>query len=474
MDGGEVLIVDLDGTLHRSDMLHESYWAAARKDYKNIFLSPLKLFLGRANFKRFLALNSEIDVTTLPFNQEVVAYTKTWRDSGGRTALITATDQILADAVARHLGLFDEVHGSNAQVNLKGEAKAELIDRIYGKIDFTYVGDSVSDLPIWTRAGKAVTVNAPAWLRARVEHIAPNCEHLVSKSRSWKDYAEAARPHQWLKNLLCFVPMLAAHQLNPASILAALPAFLAFNFVASATYLVNDLLDLEADRAHPRKRERPMAAGKVPLGHAALICIASMAAGILMALMLPTSFLAALTGYVVLSSCYSFWLKRRPVIDICVLAGLYTIRIIAGGEATGTPISTWLLAFSIFLFFSLAAIKRQTELVTIALKNEGMAAGRGYRAEDLPVIGSAALAAGYVAVLVLALYISSPQVLELYAQPKLLFGVCCVLLYWVTRTALGAQRGAIHDDPVVFAITDRVSQMCGVIAIGIIVGATLL
>jgi 4-hydroxybenzoate polyprenyltransferase len=287
----------------------------------------------------------------------------------------------------------------------------------------------------------------------------------LARRASFREHAKALRPHQWLKNALVLVPLLAGHRFETAVLLDALLAFLAFCAVASGVYVINDLLDLGPDRAHPRKRLRPFASGAVPLSHGVAMAALLLAAGAGLAALLNPGFVAALASYFLLTTAYSFKLKRIAVIDIGVLGLLYTLRIVAGGLAAGIVLSVWLLAFSLFFFFSLAAVKRQAELVDNANRSEIAPSGRGYRVEDLPIISMVAIGAGYVSVLVMALYVNSPDVLKLYPHPAFLWGICCVLLFWVTRTVLLAHRGQMHDDPVVYAARDVTSLACGATAL---------
>lgn len=456
----DILVVDLDGTLVKTDLLHESFWSAFGRDW----ISPLRatgaLLKGRAALKRHLAQKATLDVTTLPYDDAVIAYVRDWRARGGRTALVTATDQALAQAVADHLGLFDEVHGSNGAQNLKGVVKAGFLVDHLDRAPFAYMGDSRADLPVWNAAALAITVDAPPSLRHRAEATAPRTEHLGSPRRDMRAYLRAMRPHQWLKNLLVFLPMLAAHRLDGGTFALALLAFVSFSLVASSVYVLNDLLDLRADRAHPRKRLRPFAAGRAPIAHGAVMAVGLLAGGALTALAIGPPFLLVLAIYYAATTAYSFYLKRHIVIDIIVLAGLYTIRMIAGSVATAIPLSVWLLAFAMFIFLSLAAVKRQAELVDAARRGKLSSSGRGYTTDDLPIISMIAIGSGYVSVLVMALYVNSPNVVDLYHRPQALWAVCAILLYWITRTVMLAHRGQMHDDPVVFAVRDRISQVC--------------
>lgn len=384
---------------------------------------------------------------------------------GGKVALVTATDQLIADKIAAYLGLFDEVYGSDGQLNLKGEHKARFIVERFGEKNFIYMGDSEADLPAWAVAAKAITVNASPRLRKKVEQVNSNVEHLGTAKRSIQPYLKEIRPHQWVKNSLVFVPMLAAHQFDLPTFWISLVAAAAFSLTASSVYALNDLLDLQADRAHPRKCHRPFAAGDFPLCHGIWMILVLLGLGMAIATTISWPFLGILLAYYGLTTAYSFYLKRRIIIDICTLAGLYTIRIFAGAVATKISLSVWLLAFSIFFFFCLATVKRQAELVDHRHRKQLKASGRGYHVDDLPIISMMAIGAGYVSILVLALYINSPQVQLLYTRPQVLWGICCVLLYWITRTIMITHRGLMHDDPIVYAIKDRQSQICFLICL---------
>lgn len=455
----QTLVVDLDGTLLRSDMIYETFWSGFSKDWTLPLRAAASLSHGKAALKRLLAERSDVDVSTLPYDETVMARLRDWRAEGGRTALVTATDQVLADRIAAHLGLFDVVIGSDGSANLKGEAKAERLVAEFGEGNFIYMGDHEADLAIWKHAGGAITVNASPSVRSRVVCDGP-FEHLSTTHQSLRPYAKAVRPHQWLKNILIFVPMLAAHELSFGVFLRAFIAFVSFSLIASSVYVLNDLLDLKGDRAHPRKRLRPFAAGTIPIARGTVMAIALLIAGLIPAILLGLPFLRVMVIYYILTTAYSLWLKRQLVVDIFALAGLYTIRILAGGTSSGIPMSVWLLAFSIFFFFSLAAVKRQAELVDSRNSGKLKAHGRGYHVDDVPIVTMMALASGYVSVLVMALYISAPRVLEMYPQPGYLWGACLVLLYWVSRMVMTTHRGQMNDDPVLYAAKDRVSLAC--------------
>jgi 4-hydroxybenzoate polyprenyltransferase/phosphoserine phosphatase len=468
-----VLAVDLDGTLLKSDMLYESFWSAASKDWRSALAAVKALSKGKAALKRELAGASDVVVETLPYDDEVIEHIRAWRTAGGKTALVTASDQGLANRVAAHLGLFDDVHGSDGTNNLKGNTKAAFLTDHYGAKAYAYMGDHEADLSVWAGAGRAVTVNASAELRAKAEALGVEVEHLGTAETDYKPYLKALRPHQWLKNILVFLPMLLGHQLNFAALFTSFLAFCAFSLVASSVYVLNDLLDLAADRAHPRKCKRPFASGTLPIAHGTGLAAGLFGAGFVLSVLISPLFLFVMLCYYAMTTGYSLYFKRRMVIDICVLAGLYTMRIIAGGVASSVPLSVWLLAFSVFLFFSLAAVKRQAELVDMAKAGKLSTSGRGYHVDDLSIISQMALASGYVSVLVLALYMTSPQVSLLYSNPSVLWGICLVLLFWVSWIVMTTHRGEMHDDPIVFAVKDRISRICGLLAVGFAMGGAL-
>ena len=287
-------------------------------------------------------------------------------------------------------------------------------------------------------------------------------------------YLRALRPHQWQKNFLVFLPMLAAHRIDAGTFAQSLLAFVSFSVVASAVYVLNDLLDLEADRAHPRKRHRPFASGAIPLRHGGWMVALLLLAGLAAAVPLGWRFVLVMAAYVAATTAYSLYFKRQVVIDICLLAGLYTVRLIAGGVATGISLSVWLLAFSLFFFFSLAAVKRYAELVDGVARGTTRAHGRGYVVDDLPLVSAMALASGYVSVLVMALYVNSPTVLALYPNPHALWGICLVLLYWISRMVMETHRGRMHEDPVVYASRDPISHLCLLLVVVFAVGGAVL
>ncbi|WP_432675258.1 UbiA family prenyltransferase [Nioella aestuarii] len=469
-----VLVVDLDGTLLRSDMLFECFWASAARTWRTPLIAAKALSQGIPELKRALAETACPDVTRLPYNAEVIAHIEAWRAEGGKTALVTASDQILADRIAAHLGLFDEVFGTEPGNNLKAERKAAFLDNHYGAGGYIYVGDSRADLKVWSRSKAAVTVGASKSFRAKVAAVNADVTHLSPPEHVLIPIFKAMRLHQWLKNVLVFVPILAGHLVGVATFLQCLLAFVAFGLVASSGYVLNDLLDLGPDRAHARKCRRPMASGRLQVPHGTVLLPILLSLGLATAATLSLKFLGVIFFYFLMTMSYSLWLKRKVIVDICVLAGLYTLRIVAGGVATGVPLSLWLLAFSMFFFFSLAAVKRQAELVHLKSTEHTKAAGRGYGLEDLPIITQIAASSGLLSVLVLALYINTPDIRANYLSPTYLWGVCVLLMFWVTRMVFVTHRGKMNDDPMVFAVTDRTSQATFLAMLALAAGALLL
>ncbi len=447
------LCVDLDGTLIRTDLLHESLLALVRQEPQALLALPGWLARGRAAFKHAIADRVEIDAATLPYHQSVLAQIKAAYAEARPVILVTAAAPQLANAVAAHLGLFTAVISSDATHNLSGRAKAARLVETYGERGFDYIGNSATDIPVWKAAREALVIGGNAALDKHATRIEPVPTYT-------KPFIKALRPVQWLKNLLVFVPLLAGQKLgDPALFFAACMAFIAFSLTASSVYLVNDLLDLAADRRHHRKSARPFASGALPIMTGIIAAPLLIAAGIVIGLLfLPPAFLIVLGGYLLLTSLYSFWLKRHVIVDVILLAGLYTLRIIAGSGATGIAPSFWLLAFSQFIFFSLALVKRYTEL-RMKADDGSIIAGRGYYPADLPVLIALGAASGMMAVLVLALYIESPATAALYAGRAWLWLIPPTFLYWVARLWMKTHRGEVHDDPVVFAARDRQSLL---------------
>jgi 4-hydroxybenzoate polyprenyltransferase len=464
------LCVDLDGTLIRSDLLFESALALLRRNPLYIFSFMFWLLRGRAHLKREIALRAEVDPAALPYDERVLDWL---RENAGRPrVLCTASDSRLAEGVAAHVGLFDTVMASDGALNLAGQNKGDALRERYGERGFDYAGNEYRDLHIWKHARRAIVVNAGEGL-ARAAAQCCEVERVFEPARGGlRTWLKALRLHQWLKNLLVFLPLFAAHRVLEIQALGnCILAFLAFGLCASGVYVLNDLFDLDADRRHPRKRLRPFAAGTLPLSLGLAAAPLLTVAGLALALLVSLPFAGVLLTYYVLTLAYSLRLKRIVMLDVVVLAALYTVRIIGGAVVVGGGLSFWLLAFSMFLFLSLAMLKRYTELYSV--RDSGKPpSGRGYAVDDIALIQSLGGASGYMSVLVLALYINSTASEALYRRPEVLWLLCPLLLYWISRVWLIAHRGGMHDDPVVFAIVDRVSRiiiaLCAIVVAGAI------
>ncbi|ACC71450.1 UbiA family prenyltransferase [Paraburkholderia phymatum] len=460
------LCVDLDGTLTRADFLFESFFVLLKQQPLSIFLCLFWLLRGKAYLKEQIALRVTLDVGVLPYNGQLVDYLREARSAGRPLYLCTAANQRFASQVAAHFGMFSGVLASNASLNLHGEHKAAALVEQFGEHGFDYCGDARADVPVWQRARRAIVVGN--------QHIANIARKVNSEIVFFEEkrhliplMLKEMRVHQWVKNCLIFVPLLLGHRFDDLqAVLAACIAFASFSLCASSVYLLNDMLDLDVDRRHPRKHSRPFASGKLPLSLGIVLTIVLLGAGLGLAALLPWQFGAVLIAYMAATVAYSFVLKRIALIDVFTLAGLYTVRVIAGGECNNIPLSYWLILFSVPIFLSLAMLKRYVELEAMLQQGKTEAAGRGYLTQDMSILRSYGTAAGYLAVLVLALYLNSPEFKLLYHHPKMLWAVFGLTLYWVSRIWMLAFRGQMNDDPIVFTFKDRVScsviGLCGV------------
>jgi len=467
------LVVDLDGTLLRTDLLHESTLMLLREAPHCVLQLPLWLASGKARMKREIAERVSLDIAAMPYHEELVEWLRSERKRGRRIVLATASDETLASQVAQHIGVFHEVIASDGLVNNSAHRKAAALVERFGERGFDYVGNSADDLPVWERARRAILASAPAAIRRKAAERTEIEREFGAAPSGLKVWIKALRLHQWVKNVLLFLPLLGAHRIfDTPLLLKGSIAFVAFGFCASSVYLVNDLMDLESDRHHPRKRLRPFAAGALSpiagLAVAALLVTSSFA----IAWWVAPAFLAWLLVYFGLTVAYTFWLKRKEIVDVLSLAALYTLRIIAGGAAVALAPSFWLLAFSLFLFLSLAFVKRFSELQLMLGRGMDEAKGRGYRTGDLPLIQMMGVVSGFAAVLVLALYIDGESASQLYKRPEVMWLTVPVLLYWITRVWIKAHRGLMHEDPVLFAVKDRISLLSGALFLGVLWAAT--
>jgi 4-hydroxybenzoate polyprenyltransferase len=461
------LYVDLDGTLIYGDLSMEAVFALLLKNPLYFFLLPAWALRGKAYFKHQVALRASCDAENLPYHTAFIEFLRGERVGGRTLVLATASHRRHAEEVARHLGIFDGVIATENGLNLDGTRKLAAIEEHSAGKPFIYAGNERKDLAVWRRAQAAIVVNAP---HAVIEAARRNAsvERIFDGPRSgWRAYVRACRLHQWTKNLLLFVPLVTAHQWhNTQAAWQAAAAFVAFGLCASGIYVLNDLADIASDRRHPRKRARAFASGAIPCLHGVLLAPLLVLSGLMLATWLPAGFFWILIFYLTATVAYSFYLKRKLLLDVLVLAGLYTVRVIAGALAIGVALSFWLLAFSIFLFFSLALVKRCVELSLLAETSGGESPGRGYAVADLPILRAMGVASGFVAVLVYALYINSDDVINLYSSPKWLWLSCPAMLYWTSRIWINETRGVVHDDPIVYALKDPASYGVLLVVLG--------
>ena len=453
------LIVDLDGTLTPTDLLVEQFASVAGKNWRSAFRLLGKLRQGKSAFKSAVAEAGDLHPALIPYDPVVLSVVRDARDQGRPVYLATASHQRYAEAIADHLGLFDGIFATTVDVNLAGSAKAKLLVERFGDGGFDYIGNHSDDLEVWKHAHTALAVRTPGRIHRQLQRLNIPSKSIECRRSGLRDWLRALRIHQYSKNLLIFVPLLAGHADQVAQWVAAAMMFVAFCLAASSAYLLNDLLDLESDRQHPTKVFRPLASGAISTTSAlAAIPILLLIAIAISAMISPFSPLVV-GGYLSLTLAYSFYLKRRMLVDVVALALLYTVRIIAGSVASGIIPSEWLLAFSLFVFASLATIKRYTEVALRLDRNLPDPDNRNYRKDDLVILATLAAAAGTNAVTVFAMYVNSPAVTQLYSRPKLLWLICPLLLYLLGRALMVSNRREMHDDPVVWALRDRICRI---------------
>ena len=458
------LVVDLDGTLVANDILVETASQLVSHHPARAWELLGWLRRGKAHAKHRLWDAAPIDVSGLSYHQELLTWIREERARGRTIVLASATDERALVAINDHLGLFDVLLGTDPDTNLRSQAKADALVRLYGEQGYEYVGNSSHDLEVWSHAAVAHVATRNRSILAKAERVAPVGRTFPPVRPSRNPWLRALRPHQWVKNLLILIPLFTAQRITEvSSVVNALLALLVFSLAASSVYVLNDLADVENDRLHPTKRERPFAAGAHSLvqGWVAWPLLAVLALGLGFGLLGPV-FGLTLTNYLVATTAYSFWIKRQPIADVLTLAGLYTIRIAAGAAAIGVAVSLWLLSFSLFLFLSLALVKRVSELSRVRTSGATMS-GRGYAVDDLELLSSYGVATSIASVVVFTLFIYDPRTAQMYATPLLLWGSVPVLLGWIMRVWLKAHRGQMDEDPIVFAIRDRFSIACGVL-----------
>ena len=461
----DILFVDMDGTLVKNDALLESLVIYLKQNIFRIFMASYWLLRGKNYFKAALSQDQDLNVETLVYNREFLAYLKEQKARGRRLILITGSPQNYAQKVANDCPVFDEVHGSSSVFDLTGTRKLNYIVNLVGKDQpFTYAGNSSVDLHVWKGASDIIVVNGSQSLYKKARILSPNTQLFDEKRPPWKLFIKAMRMYQWVKNLLIFVPAITAHQLgDPATILVSILCFFGFSLCASGVYLMNDLWDLNHDRQNPSKRKRPFASGDLSLLYGILGAPCLILPGLLIAVMASTSIFYMTLAYILLSLMYSIKWKEYVVIDVLTLSLLYNWRILSGAVAGHIELSPWLIGFMGFLFYSLALAKRAAELGMLKNLNQSKSAGRGYQVSDLLPVSIIGCGSGLVAVLILALYINSYRVITFYPNSFLLWPLCIVCLYWISRIWLITIRGDMNQDPVAFALKDKPSYVAGIL-----------
>lgn len=475
MTDNSTLYVDLDGTLIRSDLLIESFMELIRHNILFVFLVPFWLLRGKAWLKEQIASRVVLRADLLPYNTGLIDYLKQEKAAGRRLVLISASNQQLVNMVHEHLDLFDTAYGSTSTDNLSGSGKLHKIQSLQNGKAFAYAGNASVDIPIWEHAEEIIAVDTGERLRQQLQTSGKLSHSFQHNNNPLKELVRALRPHQWLKNTLLLLPLLLLQQAPDITVLLQTAmGFVSFCLCASSVYLLNDLLDLPADRQHFRKRNRPFASGSLDLRAGLVASPALLLSAFAIAwLFTPIYFVMILGLYYLSTLIYSFAFKRIVLVDVITLATLYTLRIIAGAAAIPVIPSFWLLAFSMFIFMSLAIVKRYTELAWLRESGITHSEGRGYLASDLDMMAVLGSSSAFMSVLVFALYINSDDISRQYTSPEVLWFICPLMLYLLSRIWLLAHRGELEEDPVVFALRDRISQLVVLGGAGLLFMATI-
>ena len=471
------LLVDLDGSVLSTDTLLEMLVQFIRQNPVHLILVVYWFIKGKTVLKQELAERVRIDLTRLPYRQEVLEFLTDEKKDGRRLVLFTGTWKSVAEEIFGLYPIFDSTVASTADRNLTGEVKRAVALECWGHKGFDYLGNEEKDLSVWRECRQAIVVGSND-LKEKASGIATIERHFLVDRITLRVFMKSARVHQWAKNALIFVPLFTAQQFTQASsVFNAVIAFLVFCLISSATYLINDLFDLDSDRKHETKRFRPLASGLLSISNALGIIAALGFTGLVLSIVfLPPFFSLSLFLYIALTLLYSYKLKRLQTIDVISLASLFTLRVIAGAAAIGVVVSFWLLSFSMFIFLSLALVKRVTELNKLVAKNaplEEKIAGRGYYASDIAILQNLGSTSGFLAVLVFAFYINSNEVTSFYDRPEILWLICPILGYWIMRIWIMTARSEMEEDPIYFAITDRNSWLAALVMALVLLAAYL-
>jgi 4-hydroxybenzoate polyprenyltransferase len=446
------LVVDLDGSLIYTDLLWESITQLLKAKPFYLFHLLFWLLQGKAVFKHQIASHTTVHPENLPYDQVLLQEVKRQHDHGRLTILATGSHHHYADLIAAHLKIFAKVIASDQSKNLISSNKANALIQLFGEKGFDYIGNARADIAIWNVSRNAYSVGLRSFQLSdgrQTQAIGSTRQNaLIALIR-------AMRPRQWLKNLLVFIPILSAHLVSKESLLQSILAFVAFSLSASSAYLLNDALDVNDDRKHPDKCRRPLASGALtmPLAMIASMALAGLALS-LSAYYQPKLMLVVML-YLFSTIIYSSYLKRLMMVDVIMLAILYSLRIWGGGVSTGINLSFWLLSFSLFIFLSLALLKRHSELLNLSRAGKDKVHGRGYTAQDKVPVGIMGINSAFVAVLILMLYFNSENVIHLYTQPEFLLGIVPLLVFWLGRLWILSFRGQVNEDPIIFVSKDK-------------------
>ena len=459
-----IIAVDLDGTLVKTDMLFETLLGCISNDFKIIFkVLIVLLFKGRVGLKNYLCDIENIDYSTLPYNKLVLNKIKIYKQKGYKIFLVTASPTIVGEKINKHLNVFDEVFGSTENVNLKGKTKRDFLNKKFGKNTYIYIGNSYDDVAVWKDSHSAILVNTNKYVKYQVKKFNITHEKLESNNNIVLDFLSAIRIKQWIKNILVFLPLIAAQNTMSDKLITAIFAALAFSLIASGVYIFNDLLDIKSDRNHMYKKKRVLASGQIQLEHSFLIAIMLWISALSLSIFINFYFTVILIAYLILNFLYSFKLKKIPILDIYILASFYSLRIFSGSIAYDIDLSVWLMAFSIFVFYSLACLKRSGEALYNKTSGNNTISIRGYSSKDTSLLFNMSVTSGYASVILLALYINTPEVTENYNFPIALWVILFVFFYWINYIIFRTYRGDMFDDPVIFAIKDKISIFCGLL-----------
>ena len=464
------LYVDLDGSLTRCDSFYENALLLLKIKPLMFLRIPAWLLRGRANLKEQVAKHARLNPSDLSYNDSLLEYLREQKKAGRRLILATGAHETIAQAVIKHLPIFDGYLATSHGQNLSGVRKLAAIKE--RDKEFGYAGNAAVDLPIWREAREAIVVNAPRRVEKAVHKFGNVAKVFQDRMSTQRAIRKAMRIHQWSKNLLLFVPLLLTPNVMSASMmLKVILAFFGFSLTASGVYVTNDLFDLGGDRNHPTKKNRPLARGDLSIPLAMLLALLFFSLGIMLSYLLHWRFFALVCTYAIITTLYSMVLKKIMMVDVITLALLYSARLIGGGYVCSIPLSFWLLSFFWFFFSSLALAKRSTELLHTRDRRKLSKTRRGYLAQDLGMVNLLGVAFAASSIVVFSLYIDTPRTQMIYQHHQLLWATSLLLTYWLGRLWILTGRGEMEQDPIVFALKDPATYFIGVAMMLLVVAA---